>query len=221
MWTVAVSVGGRGRRRVRGRPVTLDLEPAVLVNRPVPGRQLAIPPQNALRVRHVLIGEIRVERHRVDFPRHARKLQQSLQLAAEEQSRTVVSIEQRLLSEPIASEKQALSPRIPNGQREHPAEPLDALRPVFLIQMDDRFGVAVGAKAMAPRLEIGPQFLVVVDFAVEGDPNRLIFIGERLQARDQIDDREPPETERGTGLSQSGTTIRQRLAARRRRPAAE
>ncbi len=42
--------------------------------------------------------------------------------------------------------------------------------------------------AMAEALELAPQVAVVVDLAVEADPDRLVFVGERLLAGGQIDD---------------------------------
>ena len=44
---------------------------------------------------------------------------------------------------------------------------------------------------MPRRLELRPHVGVVVDLAVVDDPHGLVFIGQRLLARRQIDDAEP------------------------------
>ena len=56
--------------------------------------------------------------------------------------------------------------------------------------MNNGFGVAFGAVAMATGLQIFAQFLVVVNFAVENDPKRLVFIGDRLVTGLNVDDAE-------------------------------
>ena len=63
--------------------------------------------------------------------------------------------------------------------------------------MDDALGVGIRAEAMPARFEIGSQLTVVVDFAVEDDPHRFVFVGERLMAGAQVDDRETAKAECG------------------------
>ena len=55
-----------------------------------------------------------------------------------------------------------------------------------------RFGVAVGAEAVAGAFEPAAQLAEVVDLAVEDDPDRAVFVGHRLMPAGQVDDRQPP-----------------------------
>ena len=47
----------------------------------------------------------------------------------------------------------------------------------LFVEVDDRLCVAVSTKAVTLALEIAAQLAIVVDLAVEHDPNRPIFIG--------------------------------------------
>ena len=49
---------------------------------------------------------------------------------------------------------------------------------------------------MLTALQLRPEFEIVVDLAIEGDPNRPVFIGHRLAAvRREIDDAQATVTE--------------------------
>ena len=52
----------------------------------------------------------------------------------------------------------------------------DAVGAVFFEKVDDGFGVAVGAVAMAAGDELLAQGEMVVDFAVEYDPQGAVFV---------------------------------------------
>src|SRR3569833_3415600 len=54
-----------------------------------------------------------------------------------------------------------------------------------------RFGIAVRRKAMPLCNELPAQILVIVDLAIENDPDRAIFVGYRLVPARKIDDAEP------------------------------
>src|ERR1700694_2577209 len=56
--------------------------------------------------------------------------------------------------------------------------------------MDDSLGITLSAIAVAPGLEIVAQILVVIDFAVEDDPNAFVFVADGLVAGLDIDDAE-------------------------------
>src|SRR5581483_1762313 len=56
--------------------------------------------------------------------------------------------------------------------------------------MHQRFGIAVGDETMAARNQVLPQFLVIVDLAVEYHPNGAVLVRDRLVAGAQIDDAE-------------------------------
>ena len=62
--------------------------------------------------------------------------------------------------------------------------------------MDDDFGVAAGPEDVSALLEVVPQLAVVVDLAVEDDPDRAVFVGHRLMPALEVDDAQPAHAER-------------------------
>ena len=104
-------------------------------------------------------------------------------------------VEQRLLAEPVAGEQQAPLPQVANRKREHAVEVIDAVVAVLFVGVNDRFGVGLGAELMAAGLELAAQFAVVIDFAVEDDPDGSVFVGHRLLASGPVDDGQSPVTE--------------------------
>src|SRR5262249_2234622 len=146
------------------------------------------------RTRNVVQREIVVQGFEIDLrPRH--QLQESLDLRAEDQPSPIPSIEQRLDSESIPGEKQALRPLVPEGKGEHPIERTNTGLASIFIEMDDRLGVALRRKSVSSRLELGSKLAVVVDLAIENYPDRVVLIRERLGTRYQVDDTESPVTE--------------------------
>ena len=155
------------------------------------GRQLGDSPKNRARVRHVLIRQILVEGLRVDLARHARHFQQALQLAGEQQPAGLVPINERLLSQPIAGEDQLLPLGVPKGQGEHAVQMRDELRPFLLVEVDDGLGIAMGAKLVAGAFEPAAEVAEVVDFTVENDPDRAVFVREGLLPTCHVDNGKP------------------------------
>src|SRR5712692_9284963 len=68
---------------------------------------------------------------------------------------------------------------------------LEAVFPVFLVEMNDGFGVAVSAVGVSTRDQRFAQRLVVVDFAIEDDPERAVLVAHGLVAGGEIHDAEP------------------------------
>ena len=102
-----------------------------------------------------------------------------------------MAIDQRLLAQPIAGQDQLPPLGVPDGQGEHAVEMLEEVRPLVLVEVDDHFGVAVRAEAMAGAFQPPAQLAEVVDFAVEDDPDRAVFVRQRLLPAGQVDDRQP------------------------------
>ena len=80
---------------------------------------------------------------------------------------------------------------IPYGEGKHAAQFFQAPRPEFLVQMDDDLGVSVCFEGVTFAQEKGAQFLVIVDFPVEDDPDAAVLIGQGLMSSVQVNDREP------------------------------
>src|SRR6266699_3828278 len=68
---------------------------------------------------------------------------------------------------------------------------LDAVFPVFLIQMKDGFSIAVSAVGVSTGDQWFAQRLVVVDFAIEDHPERAVLVAHGLVAGGEIHDAEP------------------------------
>ena len=79
---------------------------------------------------------------------------------------------ERLDAQAIAREQQPPARRVPDREREHAAQVLDAGVAPLLVGVDDRLGVGARAVAVAGGFELGPDVGVVVDLAVEDDPDR-------------------------------------------------
>src|SRR5579864_6101839 len=91
-----------------------------------------------------------------------------------------------------------------------------AVLAVFLVEMNDGFGIAVCAIAMAASDQILPQGAMIVDFAVEDDPDGTIFIADRLMSTRNVDDAETAHAEPDPALREEsviiGTAVRHDVA---------
>jgi len=68
---------------------------------------------------------------------------------------------------------------------------LNAGLSVLLIQMHDSFSIAFGAIAMPLRFKVFAEFLMIVDFTVEDNPEALVFIRDWLMTSLNVDNAEP------------------------------
>jgi hypothetical protein len=94
----------------------------------------------------------------------------------------------RLFADAVARQRQRTVAAVPDGKAEHPAQPLDAALALFFVEVNDGLGVAPRREPVAARDQLITQFPVVVDFAVEDDPHRAVFVGDRLTASGHVDD---------------------------------
>ena len=97
---------------------------------------------------------------------------------------------QRLDAEAVARQEQRLLVAVPQREREHAAEALDAVLAPRLPGVHDDLGVAARAEDVAERLQLGDQLLVVVDLAVEDDDDAAVLVEQRLLAGREVDDRQ-------------------------------
>src|SRR6202022_867451 len=81
---------------------------------------------------------------------------------------------------------------IPYDKSKHAAEMLHAIAAIFLVEVNNRFGVAASAVAVPLGLEIGAQVGVVIDFAVVDNPDVMVFVGKRLMAGLNVNNAQPP-----------------------------
>jgi hypothetical protein len=67
----------------------------------------------------------------------------------------------------------------------------DTVAAIFLIQVNDGFGIALRAVLVTTRSHLLPELGVVVDFAVEDDPDGFVLIADWLVTGRKIDDAQP------------------------------
>jgi len=106
-------------------------------------------------------------------------------------------IVKRLDPQAVAGDEQTAGFRVPDGEGEHAAQIANSIVTVFFVQVDDGFGIGVGAVAVAARLQAWAQRGVIVDFAVEDDPNCAVFVAERLVPAGDVNNTETPHADRG------------------------
>ncbi len=81
-------------------------------------------------------------------------------------------------------------------------------RPVLLIEVGDDLGVAISAEAMTALPQPCPEFLEVVDLAVEDDRNRSVLVEDGLIARFQVDDAEPLDAQSDPSVTMKPSRVR-------------
>ena len=83
--------------------------------------------------------------------------------------------------------------RTDDGSRPGFAEIEEAGRTVFgplLVSMQQDLGVRLGPEAVALGLQVGAQLVIVIDLAVEDNPDGPVFIRQRLVTADEVDNRQ-------------------------------
>src|ERR1700754_425033 len=140
--------------------------------------------------------------------------QQSAELRTKDQLPVHQRIQQRLLPDPVAREKQLLGPLVPDRKRKHAAQVLRTINAPLIVSMNDRFGVAVGVELVTELFQLLAQFEVVVDLAVEDDPRGTVLVVNRLLTAFQVDDREPAHPEANGAINVKTVVVRPAMANR-------
>ena len=68
---------------------------------------------------------------------------------------------------------------------------LDDAIALFLVEVEDGLGIASRSIAVPARLQAGSKVGVVVDLAVEDDPDVAVLVAHRLFAAGHVDDGQP------------------------------
>ena len=137
----------------------------------------------------------------VDVARHGGVPEEGLRLGREGEEAAPLPIVEGLLAQAVAREEQGPPRAVPEGEREHAAQALDARLAERGVRLEDHLGVALRPESPTARLELRPELAEVVDLAVEHEPEALVGVAHRLPPRDEVDDREPRHAERHAGLS--------------------
>src|SRR5229473_6438598 len=107
---------------------------------------------------HANEREIIVKRFKVDVAADGWVFEQGAEFRTKNQMAVDLCVKQRLLADAIARQKKRLGSLVPNCEREHAAQMLRAVGSVFVVCVDDRFGVAVGIKLVAETFQLRAQF---------------------------------------------------------------
>src|SRR6185369_10439411 len=97
-------------------------------------------------------------------------------------------IQQRLLADAIAREKQLLRALVPDREGKHATQVVRTISAKLIVRVHNRFGVAVGVESVAQLLEFFAQLEIVVDLAVEDDPRAAILIVDGLLSALEVND---------------------------------
>src|SRR5580700_10985330 len=84
---------------------------------------------------------------------------------------------------------------------------LDAILAIFLVEVNDGLGIALGSITMAARDQSLAQRTVVIDFTVENYPDRTIFVAERLMSVGDVDDAEAAHAEADIALRENAVIV--------------
>src|SRR5262245_21482194 len=148
--------------------------------------------ENTLRCWHVFVGEIFTERFKAQLSIDSGVLEQSLDFGCENQLVFLKRIMQGLFAQSIPPKEQGFFLFIPKSKGKHAVQAMQTRGPEFLIKMHNYFGVGSRFEPVALLFELVSKFLEVIDFSVEGNPNRLVFISNGLSSPNRkIDDAEP------------------------------
>src|SRR6185369_6613554 len=114
-----------------------------------------------------------------------------LDLRSEQEQVRQERVVERLDPQAIARQDELAAPRVPDRQREVALDEADEVLAFLLVEVDQGLGVGPGAVAVTPLFEAAPQRRVVVDLAVESDPDGAVLVRHRLPSRGtQVDDGE-------------------------------
>src|ERR1043166_4722877 len=93
-------------------------------------------------------------------------------------------------SQPIAREQGRSVARVPNCERKHAIQVVDATGSVILVEMSQALGIPLGRQAMTAPQELTSQRLKIVELAIDDGLDRVIFIGDRLPTASHVHDRQ-------------------------------
>jgi hypothetical protein len=202
-----VLIGHRLRREVEA-PVTANLVGPALPDEEVARRQFLDIPVDGPGGRDVLVGQVMVQRDGIHLAFHGGVPHQRLQLRAERQRGAVRPPVQGLFAHTVTAEQQALPLHVPDGEREHPPEPVDEVVAELLIEVHQAFGVALGGEAMPTPAQHVPQSGEVVQLAVEHGGHGPVLVVDRLIPAGHVDDRQSAHAEGRVFVIVEAITVR-------------
>ena len=150
-------------------PILLQVDPALVIDQAPARFYLLDVPEHALTRRP---GGAHDEDLRqalfIQFRLYQRIGQQGLDLRPENKGASLDRIKQRLHSQAVAPQEQALLCLIPDSEGEDPVEALDALRPPFYVGDQQHLRIRIALERVTLGLQFLPQLAGIVQFAVIG-----------------------------------------------------
>src|SRR5213594_3486271 len=140
--------------------------------------------------------------------RKTRQRDERAELRAERDTVSRQPIAQGFDAEAVPGEDQSIATRVPQRDREHPAQSGDAVRAHLLVEVDDGLRITPRPKAMPAGDQVAPQVMVIVDLPIEDDLNGAILVGDRLLPAGDVDDRQPAHAERHLGGDEVAAVVR-------------
>ena len=158
------------------------------------GRKLEHVLVDRMRSRDVTVPQIRSHRRLVDPRLEVRVLVQPLELGGEHELLAEPGPVKRLDAETVAHQREGAVLTVPNGDGEHADQTRHRLRDAeFGDRFDDDFRIGVSAEVASAFLQVGANFLEVVDLAVEDDDVAAVMGEHRLMPfLRQVHDRQAP-----------------------------
>ena len=89
---------------------------------------------------------------------------------------------ERLHAEPVACEQHGRCSAVPDREREHAVQPIEHAGAPLRVRGEQNLGVRLGVELAAERAQLLAQLDVVVDLAVEGQPQRPVRARHRAVA---------------------------------------
>ena len=190
--------------RVITIPVALDVH---LAGRDVYGevmrrRQLVDTLEEGLLGCRILQRHVRTQGLFVDRLVEVRVVQETLDFGAKEHTRRAVArighgiVVERLDAKDIAGAKELVLLLVPDDEGVHTTQAIEyGLAPLF-VAVQEALGVGAAVELIALGLELGTEFLEVVDLAVEDNDDATVLVGHGLSASlGQVEDRQAAEAQ--------------------------
>ena len=177
--------------RKRGLPILLDGYLPITHQHEMARRQGLYALENGTRRQWTPVSKNLVQRGQIQLGYRWLRCQNRLHFRGEDELIILRGIEKRPYSHAVPSNKQRMLQFVPNGKGKLAVQPAQASRAIRLVQVQNHFCVAVRGKIVTQLNQLFAQFAIVEDFAVKANPQRAIFIAQRLLPTSQVDDAEP------------------------------
>ena len=142
-----------------------------------------------------------------------------LRLGGEADPLAAHGVAERLDPEAVAGEDEAPATAVPEPERPHAVEMLEAIRAPLGVRVEDDLRVGLGAELRPLSLELAPQLDIVVDLAVEGEPQIAVGQAHRLvSGRGRVDDGEPLVRQPELAVAVDAAAVRSAVTEDRRHP---